>query len=140
MDYEKNKLWLQEHKKDIATGICFIVIFFVGFGSGKLVKQDSIPKPSNYGNYNIGDSKKTTANKAATKAVINETPPSPTESASTTISALSKVNCVVKGNISSGGKKIYHVPSGSLYKIVKPEICFATEREALAQGFVKSGR
>jgi micrococcal nuclease len=48
--------------------------------------------------------------------------------------------CVIKGNISSGGKKIYHVPGGASYKVVKPEQCFNTEAEAAAAGYVKASR
>ena len=48
--------------------------------------------------------------------------------------------CKIKGNISSGGKKIYHIKGGASYKAVKPEMCFNTEEEAKAGGFVKSLR
>jgi micrococcal nuclease len=49
-------------------------------------------------------------------------------------------NCLIKGNISSSGKKIYHVPGGALYKVVKPKQCFNTKAQAVAAGFVKSKR
>lgn len=46
--------------------------------------------------------------------------------------------CIVKGNISSAGKKIYHVKGGAFYDRTKAEQCFNTE--ALAAGFIKSSR
>lgn len=53
-------------------------------------------------------------------------------------------NCMVKGNISSGGK-IYHVPGGSFYDrtIIDPqagERWFCTETEAQSAGWRKSKR
>ncbi len=48
-------------------------------------------------------------------------------------------DCPVKGNISSKSK-IYHVKGGSFYDRTDPEMCFNTEVEAQAAGFVKSSR
>lgn len=47
---------------------------------------------------------------------------------------------LIKGNISSGGEKIYHMPGGAFYTRTNPEMCFATEAEAQAAGFRKSSR
>lgn len=53
--------------------------------------------------------------------------------------------CLIKGNISSSGEKIYHVPGGAFYAqtIIDPtkgERWFCTEAEALANGWRKSLR
>lgn len=54
-------------------------------------------------------------------------------------------DCVVKGNVSSSGEKIYHVKGQSNYVrvIIDPdhgERCFATEEDAVAAGWRKSQR
>ncbi|MFC0613022.1 thermonuclease family protein [Scopulibacillus daqui] len=41
----------------------------------------------------------------------------------------------IKGNISSRGEKIYHLPNDRFYKITKAEKCFATEKAAEQAGF-----
>ncbi|WP_064315633.1 DUF1524 domain-containing protein [Cellulosimicrobium sp. I38E] len=46
--------------------------------------------------------------------------------------------CPVKGNHSSSGELIYHVPSGRYYDVTKPEDCFQTEEEARAAGYRRS--
>jgi micrococcal nuclease len=48
--------------------------------------------------------------------------------------------CVVKGNISASGVRIYHVAGGAFYDRVKAEQCFASENEAKSAGFRKSSR
>jgi hypothetical protein len=52
---------------------------------------------------------------------------------------------LIKGNISSSGEKIYHVPGGANYNQVKideaaGEAFFCTEEEAQAAGFRKARR
>lgn len=52
---------------------------------------------------------------------------------------------LIKGNISSSGEKIYHLPGGAYYDQVKinedaGERWFATEEEAQAAGWRKSSR
>jgi hypothetical protein len=52
-------------------------------------------------------------------------------------------NCLIKGNISSDGVKIYHVPSGVSYNQTKidstrGERWFCTEQEAMANGWRRS--
>ncbi|GEM_PF-264178 len=44
-------------------------------------------------------------------------------------------SCPVKGNHSSSGDWIYHVPSGRYYDVTNPEECFATPAEAEAAGY-----
>lgn len=46
----------------------------------------------------------------------------------------------IKGNISSSGEKIYHVPSGQFYSRTKPEYCFKTTADAERAGFRASKR
>ncbi len=46
----------------------------------------------------------------------------------------------IKGNVSSKGEKIYHLPSGVYYKRTEPENCFTTEEEAQKEGFRRSSR
>lgn len=41
----------------------------------------------------------------------------------------------IKGNHSSSGDYIYHVPSSRNYSRTNPESCFATEEDAIAAGF-----
>ena len=48
-------------------------------------------------------------------------------------------NCPVKGNV-SGKNRIYHVQGGAFYERTQEEMCFKTEAEATAAGFVKSSR
>ncbi|RBW68420.1 hypothetical protein [Bacillus taeanensis] len=44
----------------------------------------------------------------------------------------------IKGNYSSSGEKIYHMPSGDFYHKTDPEAWFCTEEEAEAAGYRKS--
>jgi hypothetical protein len=46
----------------------------------------------------------------------------------------------VKGNLSTSGERIYHVPGGQFYARTNPEACFATEEAAAAAGFRRSQR
>jgi endonuclease YncB( thermonuclease family) len=57
----------------------------------------------------------------------------------------SAAGCVIKGNISSSGERIYHVPGGQYYdrtkiNTAKGERWFCTEEEALAAGWRRSKR
>jgi hypothetical protein len=52
----------------------------------------------------------------------------------------SKAGCDIKGNISSSGEKIYHLPGGKYYDQVKiteskGERWFCSEEEAVSQGW-----
>ena len=56
----------------------------------------------------------------------------------------SKPDCQIKGNISAQGNKFYHVPGGKFYDGIEitpdtGERWFCTEREAVANGWRKSG-
>lgn len=134
MTYEEIKTKLLENKEKLVLGICFVLVFIVGFGAGKFDKriQASTYKPQ--ANYTTPPAKKPlpfvskegdTAAKGAVAGAATSTPSSA---------------CIVKGNISAKGKKIYHIKGGAFYTKVKPEECFNTEAEALAAGFIKSSR
>ena len=41
-------------------------------------------------------------------------------------------SCNIKGNISSSGEKIYHVPGGDFYNVTKPEQIFCSKAQAQA--------
>jgi len=49
---------------------------------------------------------------------------------------------LVKGNFTtySGERGIYHLPSGRLYNQTTPERCYATEGEAMLDGYPRSRR
>ena len=120
----------KENKNKVAVGVSFVLIFLVGFGTGSYtreIRRDAYKPQSNYTTQQIKKPLPTAAHpgEGTVAAVATGTP----------VSA-----CVIKGNISSGGKKIYHVKGGAFYARVKPEQCFNTEAEAVAAGFVKSGR
>lgn len=48
--------------------------------------------------------------------------------------------CRIKGNISSRGDKIYHMPGQQYYDVTKPEEMFCSEEEAQNAGYRKSKR
>ncbi|MEH7011500.1 thermonuclease family protein [Neobacillus niacini] len=48
--------------------------------------------------------------------------------------------CTIKGNISSRGDKIYHMPGQQYYDVTKPEEMFCSEEEAQNAGYRKSKR
>lgn len=125
LSYEEIKTWLEdkENKQKLVYGVCFVLVFLIGFGAGKFDNQIS----KNQSNYTIKPAVlQTTAKTVGEKPIVagTSTPGS----------------CLIKGNINSKGQKIYHVLGGAFYKIVKPEQCFASEADAQAAGFVKSGR
>ncbi len=138
LTYEKISNWLKEkeNKDKIILGACFILVFVVGFGTGNYergIRRDAVKPQINYTTQ--------TAKKPAAPGANTETGTVlGTQTKATAASSTPTGSCIVKGNISTGGRKIYHVQGGAFYKIVKPEQCFKTEAEALAAGFVKSGR
>ncbi|WP_203362493.1 thermonuclease family protein [Bacillus sp. REN10] len=50
-------------------------------------------------------------------------------------SVRSNKECDIKGNITSSGEKIYHVPSGQSYNVTKAEELFCTKEEAEMAGY-----
>jgi hypothetical protein len=124
--YKKIKLLLESHREHIISGICCVLMFGLGFGTGKSGGAGQSAKPILQPNYttkkvdSLAEKKKEDAQPATSK-------PDPDKP------------CLIKGNI-SGTNKIYHVPGGSSYKRVTPEQCFATEQDAEAAGFRKALR
>lgn len=131
LTYDEIKTWYRqkENKDKVVLGVSFVLVFLVGFGTGSYVKQTRTVGAKSQSNYTTSPAKTPTTKPAVVTAPA-------VAGASTTPAS----NCLIKGNISTSGRKIYHVPTGALYKVVKPEQCFNTEDEALAAGFVKSGR
>jgi hypothetical protein len=131
--YEQIGNWLKEkeNKDKLVLAVSFVLVFLVGFGAGGYVKEIRRDSYKPKINYTTQQAKKPAAPQVAGIATAQPT------SSSTTASL---ANCVIKGNISAAGSKIYHVSGGAFYKTVKPEQCFNTEAEAQAAGFRKSGR
>jgi hypothetical protein len=132
--YQEIKAKIVENKAKIVLGICFILVFIIGFGTGSYEKEIRRNTNKTTANYTTQPSKKPTTGQGTVAGATTGLPPVAAATSTPTGS------CIIKGNVSSSGRKIYHVPSGALYKVVKPEQCFNTEAEALAAGFVKSGR
>ena len=133
MDYKNFRNWLEGQKNNIVLGGCFVLVFIIGFGSGRYIKEKDTQIQRAQNNY----TKKTVASQ--TQIAV---PPVPEiiQNATSSTEMKGQASCYIKGNISSGGRKIYHVPEGRYYKMVKPEQCFTTEGEALAAGYVKSSQ
>lgn len=135
--YEQIVSWIKENKQHLVLAVCFVLVFLAGFGSGRYEKEWRRDRIKSQTNYNTKTAAVTKTPEAATAPAVlgQQQTAQPAAAASGT-----PANCVIKGNISSSKKKIYHVPGGSSYNIVKPEQCFATEAEAVAAGYVKSQR
>jgi hypothetical protein len=133
-NYEEIKKWLseKENKQKVVIGVCFVVIFLIGFGVGKYDKNLTKNKlPTNYTTFQT---------KKPAPVVSKKGDGVPTKTVKSASTTLAPASCIIKGNISSSGKKIYHMQGGSFYKKVKPEQCFNTEMEAKTAGFIKSSR
>lgn len=136
--YQEMKTWLKDkdNKQKIVLGICFVLVFFVGFGAGgyeRKIRRDAYKSQANYTTQQPKKQVPAVAGVDTNQVIIAGQGRTPASSTAT-------ANCIVKGNISSSGGKIYHVLGGSFYKTVKPEQCFNTEAEAVAAGFRKSSR
>lgn len=132
ISYRQINDWLEnkENRQKVVLGVCFVLVFLVGFGTGRLESANQKSNPLRPVNYTT----KPAAAQTAATAGAGET--GQVAGAATTTAG----SCIIKGNINTKGYKIYHVPGGQYYKIVKPEQCFATEADAQAAGFVKSSR
>ena len=49
-------------------------------------------------------------------------------------------SAAIKGNVASGGERIYHLPGGDFYTRTRAERCFGSRRDAEAAGFRASLR
>lgn len=131
--YERFKKWLELNRPKLVTAVCFLLVFILGFGTGRYDKENFSKRAlynQNQNNYNIKS-----LEKPKNTVTEGEKVESKVQGA-----VVDKTFCVVKGNISSQGKKTYHVKGGSFYDRTNPEQCFNTEAEALAAGFIKSSR
>jgi hypothetical protein len=128
--YEEIKKSFLENRQNIALGVGYILVFLLGLGVGKYDQewQKRVARLQN--NYNT---KSTNLQK---ETVVQEKG----DEEAKVLSEDTNQTCLIKGNISAQGKKIYHIPGGSFYERVKPEECFASEALARAAGFVKSSR
>ncbi len=135
MNYKNFKDKVLEYKPQILYAGATILVFVLGYGTGKGLEQakwKSKQAALEYPNYTT--SKGAGANKEAEGDTSN------LPGATTAVAQKdADPKCIIKGNISSKNKKIYHVASGRFYKTVKPEQCFATEEAAKQAGFKKSG-
>jgi hypothetical protein len=139
--YEQIKIWCQEkeNQKNLLIAGCFVIIFLVGFGAGNFVKHNKQKTAKTYPNNSTQTAKKPVVLGAQTvdggEAIVEQPKAEQVNNSTTQV-----VNCPIKGNIASGGKKIYHMKGGSFYNRVKEEMCFNTETEAKGAGFVKSSK
>ncbi|MEK7161549.1 MAG: hypothetical protein AAB729_02560 [Patescibacteria group bacterium] len=136
ISYQEIKDWLEkkENKQQLVVAVCFVLVFIVGFGTGRYEREFRRERIKPQNNYTTNQEKKPIVQETETavKVVGQGTVP--------VASSTPGQSCLIKGNISSAGKKIYHVSGGAFYKTVKPEQCFNLEGEAVAAGFVKSQR
>jgi cell division protein FtsN len=140
ISYEMLQEKIDEHKPKIIYGLCLLLMFIVGFGTGNAWGPEAQNKKpeSQYSNYTTP----TTQNKAKplekNEAEVLKAPTGGETKTATT--SLDATTCKqIKGNISSKSK-IYHMPGGAFYDRTQAEQCFATEAEAIAAGFKKSSR
>lgn len=134
VSYEQIKQWSKEHKTHGIYSLCFVIVFFLGFGTGRVESsigaKSAVSAKKEQVDYTIkSEDKPTQSLPPPVAAKVN--PPSS--------GAQDPADCVVKGNI-SGKNKIYHIKGGAFYNRVKPELCFPDSQAAEAAGFVKSQR
>ena len=84
----------------------------------------------------------TTAPEPTMRPVVPTTAP-PVDSGCPRGCTSQQAGCVIKGNISSSGEKIYHIPGGGSYTqtVISPdkgERWFCTDAEAVANGWRKA--
>ncbi|MDZ5471877.1 hypothetical protein SM124_08960 [Bacillus sp. 31A1R] len=106
--------------------------------SKKRDHNDTDDKESKENATNSEDKKETKVN----KETVTSNPPKKEQNKKPVKEEKKKESCTpnIKGNISSSGEKIYHVPSGAFYDRTEAEKMFCSEAEARAAGFRKSQR
>lgn len=139
MNYDEMKTWAVENKTKLVVGVCFVLVFFVGFGAGRYqrAQRRDLLKPQS--NYTTQAAALPQGQAAPVSQTQDQVAPAGTVAGAAT-STTASGTCKIKGNISSSGGKIYHVPGGAFYDRTNPEQCFNTEAEAVAAGFRKSSR
>lgn len=152
--YQKMKKWYKEHKKEITVAFCFVLMFFVGFGTGRYDKESQKLKlkksvsSSEEQDYKSNAGNRAEWQNAAVNTVNNnddgqrvgERVLGAEAEQTEGFAPAADGKCPIKGNINVKGKKVYHIPTGAFYNQTKPERCFNTESEAKRAGFVKSAR
>src|SRR5689334_9084335 len=123
ISYDQLKEKVGENRQKFLYSVCFILVFIVGFGTGRA--EQAFRKPERRSQTNTNYTQSPPSKPAKTDEQATKTP--------------AKGNCPIKGNVSATSK-IYHVPGGAFYAKVTPEQCFNTEAEAKAAGFRKSSR
>lgn len=129
ISYQEIKTWVEEkeNKQKLVYGLCFVLVFIIGFGAGRFdkdVRRSAIKTQTNYTTKPVFQQTATAAGGGGeAKAVVAGTS--------------TPANCLVKGNPSS---RIYHVQGGAFYKTLKSPQCFASEALAQAAGYRKSAR
>lgn len=147
ISYDRIKNWCRDHKKEMTVSACFVLIFLVGFGTGRYDRGAQNLKRRAQSNYTKSPDNQ---QKAGTDATTSQDQLDKGQVAGQTTgndgAAVGKnqtkneTNCLIKGNISTKGDKIYHVKGGAFYDRTNPELCFNSESEAKAAGFRKSSR
>jgi len=140
MTYEEIKQKFVKYKPNIIMGACFVLVFIIGFGTGRFSQANEKLRTKSQTNYNTNTVKKQYLPTTDREGETTTSTPNTVAKKTNFAPVDSNAPCVVKGNLSTGGKKIYHIQGGASYKIVKPEQCFATEAEARVAGFVKASR
>ena len=120
-----------ENKQRVMFALASLIIFLLGFGTGRGYAVIEPAKPSNA---NYATKKEKTPASAPKNAPQKQTPAN--KSAVTKTTPKPGEPCPVKGSSS----KIYHVKGGAFYDRTNPKQCFNTEAEAQAAGFRKSSR
>lgn len=133
--YSDFKEWYGRHRLKFVLGWCFILVFLSGYGIGRHYGADSKINGQVQGNYTTKTPVKQTLETTGEGEMKAEEKPA-VETAQSKITG----PCTIKGNIGAGNKKIYHMQGGAFYDRTQEEMCFNTEAEAKAAGFVKSSR
>lgn len=122
--------FLSEHKPKLVILACLVVAFVSGYGAGTndMNKFKTSRRQINY-----------TTTKGNKPSPTTNTKTTSTNTATTSSEPTLPDDCPIKGNIGSG-KKTYHIRGGAFYDRTNPEMCFNTESEAVAAGFIKSSR
>jgi colicin import membrane protein len=129
-NYELLKEWLKMSKEKFMLAICAILIFIIGFGTGR-AEQEFRKNNNIQNNYTT----KTPHNK-----VVDEQRDNLNKSTTDTqpLQSTNQTNqCLIKGTSS----KIYHIPGGAFYdRVISPAACFESENDAQTAGYRKSSR
>lgn len=98
----------ETNKEKLKILLLLTIVYFVGFGTATSLYQPSFKSESQLQYSNI-------------QSQTNE-------------NLYNAENCFIKGNVTDS-KKIYYIYGTKYYNQVKPEVCFASEAEAIQAGF-----